>query len=182
MILNQAIKGAQPEAPALPDAGKPYVESVTYNKDTKKVRLRAQTARAGEVKTPLGDWQEFPIDIHEEPQFAAKGVVYLYRMSNDGDPEDVWTDTEDMEEVIVNGENCYTRGETSVALPEGGYDNTHCTVCSRVKPLSSEGYIDKVPLNATHPNRLSYAENAYISFSSEGYIVISRDVVIISPD
>lgn len=179
MILNQAIKGAQPEAPALPDAGKPYVESVTYNKDTKKVRLRAQTARAGEVKMPLGDWQEFPIDIHEDPQFAAKGVVYLYRMSNDGDPEDVWTDTEDMEEVIVNGENCYTYGETSVALPMGGYDNTHCTVCSRVKPLSSEGYIDYIPLNANNPNRLKYDKESYISFSSEGYIVISRNVEVL---
>ena len=147
MILNQAIKGAQPEAPALPDAGKPYVERVTYNKDTKKVRLRAQTTRAGEVKMPLGDWQEFLIDIHEE--------------------------------VIVNGENCYTYGETSVALPEGGYDNTHCTVCSRVKPLSSEGYIDYIPLNANNPNRLKYDKESYISFSSEGYIVISRNVEVL---
>lgn len=54
-------------APQLPDAGKPYVESVSYDKDAKKVRLRAQNARAGEVKTPLGDWQEFPIEVPTLP-------------------------------------------------------------------------------------------------------------------
>lgn len=51
------------KTPQLPDAGKPYVESVSYDKDAKKVRLRAQNVRAGEVKTPLGDWQEFPIEV-----------------------------------------------------------------------------------------------------------------------
>ena len=57
-----ASESATP-APQLPDAGKPYVESVSYDKNAKKVRLRAQNARAGEVKTPLGDWQEFPIQV-----------------------------------------------------------------------------------------------------------------------
>nr|DAP95349.1 MAG TPA: hypothetical protein [Caudoviricetes sp.] len=61
-----ASEGTTP-APQLPDAGKPYVESVSYDKDTKKLRLRAQNARAGEVKTPLGDWQEFPIEVPTPP-------------------------------------------------------------------------------------------------------------------
>ena len=61
-----ASEGATP-SPQLPDAGKPYVESVSYDKDTKKLRLRAQNARAGEVKTPLGDWQEFPIEVPTPP-------------------------------------------------------------------------------------------------------------------
>ena len=56
-------KGGQTHAPQLPVAGKPYVDSVSYDKDAQKVRLRAQNARAGEVKTPLGDWQEFSIDV-----------------------------------------------------------------------------------------------------------------------
>ena len=179
MILNQAIKGAQPEAPALPDAGKPFVESVSYDKDAKKVRLRAQNARAGEVKTPMGDWQEFPIEVNSPSQFEAKGVVYIYHISNSGEPEMVWTDTRDYEVVVVNGENCGTVSDTSVALPEGGYDNMHDTVCSRVKPLSSVGYIDYIPLNANNPNRLKYDKESYISFSSEGYIVISRNVEVL---
>lgn len=57
-----ASESATP-SPQLPDAGKPYVESVSYDKDAQKVRLRAQNVRAGEVKTPLGDWQEFPIEV-----------------------------------------------------------------------------------------------------------------------
>ena len=61
-----ASESATP-APQLPDAGKPYVESVSYDKDAKKVRLRAQNVRAGEVKTPLGDWQEFPIEVSTPP-------------------------------------------------------------------------------------------------------------------
>lgn len=61
-----ASEGTTP-APQLPDAGKPYVESVSYDKDAKKLRLRAQNARAGEVKTPLGDWQEFPIEVPTPP-------------------------------------------------------------------------------------------------------------------
>ena len=61
-----ASEGTTP-APQLPDAGKPYVESVSYDKAAKKVRLRAQNARAGEVKTPLGDWQEFPIEVPTPP-------------------------------------------------------------------------------------------------------------------
>ena len=67
MILNQAIKGAQPEAPALPDAGKPFVEGVTYDPDTKKVRVRAKVAQAGEVKDPIGELQEFPIHVPTPP-------------------------------------------------------------------------------------------------------------------
>lgn len=65
-----------PPAPALPDAGKPYVEGVTYDKDAKRVRLRAQNERAGEVKEPVGEWQEFPIDVPEVPQLPAAGKAY----------------------------------------------------------------------------------------------------------
>ena len=71
-------KGGQTPAPQLPDAGKPYVDSVSYDKDAKKVRLRAQNARAGEVKTPLGEEQTF--DIPAEPAKPAAGFKgYFYR-------------------------------------------------------------------------------------------------------
>ena len=45
-------KGGQTPAPQLPDAGKPFVEGVTYDPDTKKVKVRAKVAQAGEVKDP----------------------------------------------------------------------------------------------------------------------------------
>ena len=71
-LTNYHLGGATPGAESggttptppptpLPDAGKPYVEGVTYDPDTKRVRLQARVARAGEVKTPLGEVQEFPI-------------------------------------------------------------------------------------------------------------------------
>ena len=44
-----ASEGTTP-APQLPDAGKPYVESVSYDKDVQKVRLRAQNVRAGVMR------------------------------------------------------------------------------------------------------------------------------------
>ena len=56
-----------PEPTPLPDAGKPFVESVTYDPDTKKVSVRAKVAQAGEVKTPEGDLQEFPIHVPTPP-------------------------------------------------------------------------------------------------------------------
>ncbi len=72
-----ASEGTTP-APQLPDAGKPYVDSLSYDKDAKKVRLRAQNARAGEVKTPLGEEQTF--DIPAEPAKPAAGFKgYFYR-------------------------------------------------------------------------------------------------------
>lgn len=66
-----------PPAPALPDAGKPYVEGVTYDKDAKRVRLRAQNERAGEVKEPVGEWQEFAIDVPEVPVLPDAGKPYV---------------------------------------------------------------------------------------------------------
>ena len=67
----QAFPIPVPEPPALPDAGKPYVEGVTYDPDTKRVRLQARVARAGEVKTPLGEVQEFPIHVPTPPPTPA---------------------------------------------------------------------------------------------------------------
>ena len=60
-----------PPTPALPDAGRPYVEGVTYDPDTKRVRLQARVARAGEVKEPEGEVQEFPIHVPTPPPTPA---------------------------------------------------------------------------------------------------------------
>ena len=67
----QAFPIPVPEPPALPDAGKPYVEGVTYDPDTKRVRLQARVAQAGEVKTPVGEVQEFPIHVPTPPPTPA---------------------------------------------------------------------------------------------------------------
>ncbi len=56
-----------PEPTPLPDAGKPFVESVTYDPDTKNVKVRAKVAQAGEVKDPIGEEQEFPIHVPTPP-------------------------------------------------------------------------------------------------------------------
>ena len=77
------------QTPQLPDAGKPFVESVSYDKDAKKVRLRAQTARAGEVKTPLGDWQEFPIEIPESTPLPDAGRPFVEGVTYDPDTKKV---------------------------------------------------------------------------------------------
>ena len=77
------------QTPQLPDAGKPYVESVSYDKDTKKVRLRAQNARAGEVKTPLGDWQEFPIEIPAPTPLPDAGKPFVEGVTYDPDTKKV---------------------------------------------------------------------------------------------
>lgn len=166
-----------PPAPTLPDAGKPRVSKFEYDPTTRKVKVQASVQQAGEVKTPLGDEQTFDLPAEETP--AVKGVVYMYRMSNRGENEDVWTDTDAMESVIVNGETYYTRGDTSFQLPEGGFDDTQCVVCSRVKPMPAGiGYVDYVPLNAHRPERLKYDTEIYVSVSSEGYIVITRNVTV----
>lgn len=82
-------KGGQTPAPQLPNAGKPYVDSVSYDKDTKKVRLRAQNARAGEVKTPLGDWQEFPVDVPEPTPLPDAGKPFVEGVTYDPDTKKV---------------------------------------------------------------------------------------------
>ena len=83
-----ASESATP-SPQLPDAGKPYVESVSYDKDVKKVRLRAQNARAGEVKTPLGDWQEFPVDVPEPTPLPDAGKPFVEGVTYDPDTNKV---------------------------------------------------------------------------------------------
>ena len=75
--------------PQLPDAGKPYVDSVSYDKDAKKVRLRAQNARAGEVKTPLGEWQEFPVDVPEPTPLPDAGKPFVEGVTYDPDTKKV---------------------------------------------------------------------------------------------
>lgn len=82
-------KGGHTPAPQLPDAGKPYVDSVSYDKDAQKVRLRAQNARAGEVKTPLGDWQEFPVDIPEPTPLPDAGKPFVEGVTYDPDTKKV---------------------------------------------------------------------------------------------
>lgn len=82
-------KGGHTPAPQLPNAGKPYVDSVSYDKDTKKVRLRAQNARAGEVKTPLGDWQEFPVDVPEPTPLPDAGKPFVEGVTYDPDTKKV---------------------------------------------------------------------------------------------
>ena len=82
-------KGGHTPAPQLPDAGKPYVESVSYDKDAKKVRLRAQNARAGEVKTPLGDWQEFPIEVPTPTPLPDAGKPFVENVTYDPDTKKV---------------------------------------------------------------------------------------------
>lgn len=82
-------KGGHTPTPQLPDAGKPYVDSVSYDKDAKKVRLRAQNARAGEVKTPLGDWQEFPVDVPEPTPLPDAGKPFVEGVTYDPDTKKV---------------------------------------------------------------------------------------------
>ena len=82
-------KGGHTPTPQLPDAGKPYVDSVSYDKDAKKVRLRAQNARAGEVKTPLGDWQEFPVDVPEPTPLPDAGKPFVESVTYDPDTQNV---------------------------------------------------------------------------------------------
>lgn len=82
-------KGGHTPAPQLPNAGKPYVDSVSYDKDAKKVRLRAQNARAGEVKTPLGDWQEFPIDVPTPTPLPDAGKPFVEGVTYDPDTKKV---------------------------------------------------------------------------------------------
>jgi hypothetical protein len=82
-------KGGHTPTPKLPDAGKPYVDSVSYDKDAKKVRLRAQNARAGEVKTPLGEWQEFPIDVPTPTPLPDAGKPFVEGVTYDPDTKKV---------------------------------------------------------------------------------------------
>jgi len=82
-------KGGHTPAPQLPNAGKPYVDSISYDKNAKKVRLRAQNARAGEVKTPLGDWQEFPVDVPEPTPLPDAGKPFVEGVTYDPDTKKV---------------------------------------------------------------------------------------------
>ena len=86
---RQGGKGGHTPTPQLPDAGKPYVDSVSYDKNAKKVRLRAQNARAGEVKTPLGDWQEFPVDVPEPTPLPDAGKPFVEGVTYDPDTKKV---------------------------------------------------------------------------------------------
>lgn len=167
-----------PPAPTLPDAGKPRVSKFDYDPATRKVTVQASVVQAGEVKTPTGDEQTFDIPAEETP--AVKGIVYMYRMTNHGIDEEVWTDVDAAESVTVNGETYYTHGSTSFELPEGGFDNMQSVICSSVKPMPATGieYAEYVPLNAHRPERLNYEKEAYVSVSSEGYIVITRNVTV----
>ena len=69
MILNPSLP-----APSLPDAGRPYVESCTFDSATKQVKVRARTSKAGEVKNPVGEEQGFPIvDVLQSPNDSSQG-------------------------------------------------------------------------------------------------------------
>lgn len=59
--------GSGVPTPSLPNAGKPKVTAFNYDKDTRKVTVVASVERAGEVKDPEGEEQEFPIHVPTPP-------------------------------------------------------------------------------------------------------------------
>ena len=77
-------KGGQTPTPQLPDAGKPYVDTFHYDADTRKVSLVARVAKPGEVKTPVGDPQEFPI-----PPLPDAGKPFVEVVTYDPDTKKV---------------------------------------------------------------------------------------------
>ena len=171
--LDGSRKKKGGKTPQLPDAGKPYVESVSYDKDAQKVRLRAQNARAGEVKTPLGDWQEFPVEVPTPTPLPDAGKPFVEGVTYDPDTKKVKVRAK----VAQAGEVKNPLGEeqefpihvpTPPALPDAGkayadkceYDHATRTVtvhsrnpqAGEVK--DSEGEIRKFPITLPGAGRL----------------------------
>ena len=162
-------KGGQTPTPQLPDAGSPYVDSVSYDKDTKKVRLRAQNARAGEVKMPLGDWQEFPIETPE----TFTGIVHKYNVKNDKGRTPIKLATGTGEEPVVNGESV----PLSIELQPGQAGVVYSPVSKfELNTTLSNGALAGKTQWGT--SVLYYTTEAItLSRTTEGYLLIERSVV-----
>lgn len=79
MILNPSLP-----APSLPDAGRPFVDSCTFDATTRNVKVRARNAQAGEVKTPEGEVQEFPISsVLQGKGWLVNKVLYELNINNE---------------------------------------------------------------------------------------------------
>ena len=79
MILNPSLP-----APSLPDAGRPFVDSCTFDAATRNVNVRARNAQAGEVKDPIGEEQEFPISsVLQGKGWLVNKVLYELNINNE---------------------------------------------------------------------------------------------------
>ena len=161
----QAFPIPVPEPPALPDAGKPYVERFEFDEATRRVTLQARVSKAGEVKEPEGEVQTFNISVPE----PITGVVYEYMVDNmTAMPQYVSADTG----TPPPGEQM---GATEATLPPA--DPAYGTVFlySYVKPFPDGIQLSLRPLTVS-PGKASYLTENLVVLGSN--LVITRQVSI----
>ena len=91
----------------MPDAGSPYVDTCTYDHATKTVTVHARNPQAGEVKDPVGEVQEFHIEVPDPPK-EIKGVVFFYEVYNSFTDRSVEVVTGRAESVTMDEEGTRT--------------------------------------------------------------------------
>ena len=140
------------------------MDSCTFDRQNKRVTVRARTAQAGWQGQPVGNVQTFaiPVDTFEN-------YVYKYNVKNNGRRGSIEITTGSGEAPTVNGVSV----PRSATIPLGAEDAIYSS-------------IGKFELNATlgggslsvNYYKLSFGEAVTLSRTTEGYLLIEREVVV----
>lgn len=157
--------GSGVPTPSLPNAGKPKVSAFNYDKDMRKVTVVASVDRAGEVKTPLGDEQTF--DIPAEASFT--GIVHKYNVKNNSRRGDTEATTGTGDAPTVNGVSVPLSANIAMGASE--------TIFSPVAKFELNAPLGGGSLRVNY-YKLFFGEAVTLSRTTEGYLLIEREVVI----
>ena len=170
----QGTPGYYPNGPTgtTQQAGAPYVDSCTFDRQNKRVTVRARTAQAGWQGQPVGNVQTFaiPVDTFEN-------YVYKYNVTNNAG-YDVRIATSGDSDIIVNGQQVprvITIGHGQTASVYSNIMDFHTGADNH-----GAGFEANFP-NTYDPLALSFKSQDRLSRTSEGYLMIEKLVTVSRP-
>ena len=174
---NGSVQGAPGHYAAGPQgtpqqAGAPYVDTCTFDRQTKQITVRARTPKAGWISQPVGNAQSYSIDVD-----LFDAYVYKYNVTNDA-ASPIRVSTSGESDIVVNGQQVprlvyIEHGQTvavysNIMSLRAGANNES----AGFEAIFSGNYI---PLGLTFMNQ----ENLYRT--SEGYLLIEKMVTVTRP-
>lgn len=155
-----------------PKAGTPYVDSCTFDRQTKRVTVRARTTQAGWISQPLGGTQTYAINVDTFDNY-----VYKYNVTNRSG-YDVRVSTSGNSNIIVNGQKV----PRVIFLADGQTDTVYSNIMSfQVGANNAGAGFDATYKNSYNPLPLSIKNQENLSRTSEGYLLIEKFITITYP-
>ena len=170
----QGAPGYYPDGPkgTPPQAGAPYVDSCTFDRQNRRVTVRARTAQAGWQGQIVGSVQTFavPVDTFEN-------YVYKYNVTNNAG-YDIRVATSGDSDIIVNGQQV----PRVITIGHGQNASVYSNIMEFRTGADNHGAGFEANFSNTYdPLALSFKSQDRLSRTTEGYLMIEKLVTVSRP-